>query len=308
MRVAKVERVSGGREAFDITVEGSHCYFAGPGVLVHNCSADYVNGKLVRVLTRGGGDEGEDITRNASHFQGVKQQVPTNFTGSLRGEVLFFDNDFAAYNAEALAKGWKVFQNKRNGASGLARRTSGDGVRHLRVLFYDLVSEQIKFKSRFELMGYIQNRLGLFTPWYAKVKLDGLVRTYNEYHSERRAALPYEIDGLVVKVDDLEHAADVEEALQKSVSNTNPKSQIAWKFESETRVTVLEDILWELGVGGRVTPVAVLRPVKLCGVEIRRASLANASRVRELNLWKGCKVLISRRNDVIPYIERNLEP
>ena len=304
MRVAKVDRVPGGREAFDITVEGSHCYFAGPGVLVHNCSADYSNGKLVRVLTRGGGDEGEDITRNAIHFQGMKQQVPTNFTGSLRGEVLFFENDFDAYNAEAAAKGWKVFKNRRNGASGLARRTSGEGVRHLRVLFYDLVSDTLEFKSRFELMGYIKNRLDLFTPWFARVNLDGLLKAYKEYQSDLRANLPYEIDGLVVKVDDLEHAADVEEALQKSVSSTNPKSQIAWKFEAETRVTILRKVVLDFGLGGRLTPVAELDPVKLCGVTITRASLHNLRMVKDLGLTEGCQVLVRRANDVIPQVVR----
>jgi DNA ligase (NAD+) len=269
-------------------------------------SADYVNGKLVRVLTRGHGDDGEDITRNAVKFKGMKQVLPTNFTGSLRCEAMLFVNDFDAYNAEAAKNGWKIFKNQRNGASGLARRANGDGVHHIRVLFYDIATDTMEFKSRFELMGYIRNRLGLWTPWFARVQYDGLVRVYDEYQSDKRVKLPYEIDGLVVKIDDLDHAKTVDDTLQKSLSSHNPKAQIAWKFEAETRVTTLESVTWEFGLGGRVTPVANLAPVKLCGVTVTRASLHNARMVLDLGLTVGCQVLVKRANDVIPQVVRAL--
>jgi len=309
MKVVKVEKVEGTRKAYDLTIKNTHCYFVGPGVLAHNCSFTYVDGVLQRVLTRGGGEEGEDITRNALKMRGVKRVLSTRFTGDLRGEAMFVAPEFAAYNAKAAStKNWTVFKNMRNGASGLARRHSGDGVEFLRVFFYELKSDVLDFDSHFEKMSYLRKILGLWTPWYARVDLKGLEEIYDKYESEIRENLIYEIDGLVIKVDSASECEDIESTMQTSSRTTaNPKSQVAWKFMAETRVTTLLDVEWEFGLGGRITPVAILSPVMIGGVEVRRASLSTFSRVATLKLWKGCKVLISRRNDVIPYLEKNLE-
>ena len=270
-------------------------------------SADYVDGKLVQVLTRGRGAEGEIITRNAVNFQGVKRRLPTKFTGSLRGEVMFFANDFAAYNEAARKNGWRVYKNMRNGANGLARRTNGNGVKHLRVLFYEIVGN-VSFGSHFEKMNYIRKRLGLWTPWYARVQFPGLVRIYKEYSSSKRENLPYEIDGLVIKVDSHDEAETIEDTLQKSNRATaNPKSQVALKFASETRVTTILAIAADFGLGGTVTPVAEVEPVKIGGVTVSRASIHNWPMVEALNIKVGGKVLIKRANDVIPQVVRMLD-
>jgi len=271
-------------------------------------SADYENGVLKRVLTRGKGAEGEDITRNAVRMKGIKRRLPTNFTGSLRGEVLFVTKQFDAYNEKAAkTKGWRVYQNMRNGAAGLARRRTEGGQEYLLALFYE-IEGSMDFRSHFEKMNYMRKRLGLWTPWFARVQLDGLARVYKEYGDAKRDRLPYEIDGLVIKVDSADECETVEDTLQKSNRATaNPKSQVAWKFEAETRVTKVVRVAADFGLGGRVTPVAEVEPVKIGGVTVTRASLHNWDMVADLNIREGGKVLLKRANDVIPQVVRMLD-
>ena len=272
-------------------------------------SCDYENGKLVRVLTRGGGITGEDITRNAMKIRGLKTRLPTNFTGSLRAEAMFVAPDFKAYNTKAEREGWRVYKNMRNGASGLARRHSGDGTEYLRAFFYDLVSDDLTFATHFEMMTYLRKRLGLWTPWFARVDRTGLMTVYKEYdESTKRQAMIYEIDGLVVKVDNQAEAADIESVLQTSTRATaNPKHQVAWKFADETRVTKLISIEADFGLGGRVTPVAHLEPVRIGGVTVTKASVHNWDMVADLGLTVGCQVLIKRANEVIPQVVRAID-
>ena len=269
-------------------------------------SARYIQGKLVQVLTRGGGIKGEDITRNAIKFRGLAERLPTNFNGILKGEVMFVAPEFKAYNEKAVLNGWHVYKNMRNGASGLARRHSGDGSEFLRVFFYDLASDTLTFDTHFDKMLFMRKRMGLWTPWFARVDPEGLETVYTEYNEAEREGLFYAIDGLVVKVDSLSVAADVEEVLGGKAL-ANPKSQVAWKFADEARVTILKEIVGEFGVGGRITPVAILEPINLGGVTITRASAHNWSQVTKLGLTIGCKVLIKRANEVIPFIIKALD-
>lgn len=265
-------------------------------------SAQYVDGVLKKVLTRGGGIDGEDITRNAVKMRGVQRVLPTRFTGSLRGEAMFVIPEFKAYNKKAASSGWTVFKNMRNGASGLARRYSGEGAEFLRVFFYDAKSDILKFDTHYDMMIYLRKVLGLWTPWFARVDIRGLSTVYNEYNKNRTSMI-YEIDGLVIKVDSMRECREIEDTLQGSSSATaNPKSQVAWKFDAETRVTKVIDVSADFGIGGRITPVAEVAPVKIGGVTITRATLHNWDTVLNLKIHRGCKVLIQRANEVIPKI------
>ena len=271
-------------------------------------SAEWVDSCLDRAILRGAGKEGEIITRNAQKMQGIPRVVNDKFSGAIRGEVMFLDNDFDTYNTRSVSLGWRKepYKNPRNGASGCARRFAGNGCDLLTGIFYDIVG--VEFKTHTDKMVYMRDTLGLKVPFFKRVNIEELIEIYNEYENGKRESLPYEIDGLVIKVDSVSECQEIEDRLQKSSRKTkNPKSQVAWKFANEGRVTKMVDIEWQLGLGGRITPVGIVEPVNIGGVTIRRVSLAVPERVNDLKLFKGCRVLVTRRNDVIPYIEENLD-
>ena len=270
-------------------------------------SLEYEHGILQKVISRNKGIAGDDITRNAVKFKGVKKRLPTAFTGSLRAEVMFVRPEYTIYNEHAKKKGWTVFKNMRNGASGLARRFSGDGVGYLRTFYYDLQSPILSFDTRFEMMNFIKKTLGLWTPWFARVDKEALINVYTEYNNSNRTNKLYEIDGLVVKIDKFSEAATVEDALQKSDDITaNPKHMVAWKFEDETRVATVTDLVGSIGLGGRVTPVVHIDPISLGGVTVTKASVHNWDLVAEHGITIGSTVLIKRANEVIPQLVRVL--
>ena len=268
-------------------------------------SLDYENGKLVRALTRGAGIVGEDITRNILQAKGVARYLPEPFTGSLRGECILTMADLDAYNQEAQANDWTVYKNPRNGASGLARRLSGKGVRYLTVLFYDLHDENNLDPSgrlesdKLELL----ESWGLAVPFHKHGSFETAVKTYEKYEESRRAELDYEIDGLVVKINDPLVADVIEQALDTgSKASRNPRTQVAWKFADETRVTTVRNVIWQTGKSGQLAPIALVDPTPMGGVTVRRISVHNWSNIRNLGISLGAKVLIKRANEVIPQI------
>jgi len=117
-----------------------------------------------------------------------------------------------------------------------------------------------------------------------------------------REKVPYEIDGTVIRINHIDYQEEMGEL------NMRPRGQVAWKFDPAMGVTKIIDVRWQIGTssGGRITPVAQIEPVQIGGVTISSVSLHNLAFFKNLRLWKGCEVLVSRRNDVIPYIERNL--
>ena len=248
----------------------------------------FKDGKLTQAITRGGGTEGEDITRNVLRMKTPKT-LGQPLTGHLRCEIMFMEEDFQAYNKEAAEKGWTTFKNKRNGAAGLSRRTSGEGCEYLTLLYYDIYPFD-STKTEYDKMLYLEYMLKVPVPFYKKVSLSELILFYKEYGDSIRNRLSYDIDGLVIK----------------SLSSTSG-NQVAWKFASETRVTTLLSVSADFGLGGRITPVAEIAPVDIGGVTINRASLHNWDMVSDMGLKAGCKVLIARNNDVIPQIVRRLD-
>ncbi|HEY5947853.1 MAG TPA: BRCT domain-containing protein, partial [Kofleriaceae bacterium] len=164
----------------------------------------------------------------------------------------------------------------------------------LTVMFYDLDGEEVETETeKFERL----EQLGLIVPWCETTDLDGVLTIHAEYHKTRRGKLDYEIDGLVVR------AHDVRIQHMLGELNNRPRAAIAYKFASQAKVTTLLDIVWETGSSGRVSPVAVVKPVVLAGATVQRASLHNAGMIAELDIGIGDEILVSRRNDVIPYVE-----
>jgi DNA ligase (NAD+) len=200
-------------------------------------------------------------------------------------------------------KGDGGYENPRNAASGISRRKTvkKNLLKNLKMLAFDCDTDDIVFKKEHHKIRYME-ALGIDCVFTKVVDIDNAIKGHRVYQDTKRAKLGHEIDGIVLKVNDI--------ANQKALGETGgrPKGQVAWKFEAEMRETVLEDVEWEVGLTGRITPVAVLKPVKVGGVTIERASLHNVSNIARLGLWIGAEVLVSRRNDVIPYIEKTIKP
>lgn len=253
-------------------------------------SLEYENGALVRALTRGDGIEGDLITYNVSRMKNVKARTPVDFTGVIRGEILLEK----AVHQEHLAH----MANPRNAAAGIARRKDGEDCEHLKVVYYDIVENDKTFKTEREKIARL-GELGVETvlTYYPLKTATEINRVLDLYQATERVKLDYEIDGLVVKV----NSCEVQQRL--GVSSGCPKWAVAYKFPSQGAISKIVDIEWSIASTGRVTPVAILEPVAIGGVTVKRASLGNVSLFRDLNPYKGMEVLVVRRGDVIPHIE-----
>jgi DNA ligase (NAD+) len=252
----------------------------------------YEKGKFKQAITRGDGTTGEDITHNAKYMRNVPAELPANSTVNLRGEAVI---ELADFEKHFYTGG---YANPRNAAAGIARKKDTDLqlVKHIKVVYFDCVSEDMGFDTESEKLGYIKKILGLEIVKSSLGPVSKIKQLYKKV-SKSRDKLSHEIDALVVKISEL--------AVQDDLGDLHgrPRGQIAWKFAAEMKKTTVREITWEVGLTGRVTPVANLRAVRIGGVEIRRASLHNVKMVRELGVSPGAEVLVSRRNDVIPYIE-----
>ncbi len=257
------------------------------GISIH---LKYVGGRFSKAITRGDGTTGEDITKNVAKMKGVPAKLPQRFTGSVRGEILLLKSDHQAWFPD--------YSNPRNAASGIAKRYDGKGSEHLTVVCYrvaegkDLSSEEEQFKFLAEL--------GFLTPtWQLSAMAVGVKTPHDiwvEYQQTKRDLLDYDIDGLVINVNDL--------AKQIALGETNqrPKGCIAFKFSAITRESVARNIQWQTGGTGRITPVAVFDPVNLLGAQVEYASLYNIGYIETLGFDIGARILVARANDVIPRV------
>lgn len=248
----------------------------------------YEDGKLIEAGTRGNGSQGENIFVNVIKMKGVKSKLSSDFTGSLRGEIMMTRSDHKKHFPDKA--------NPRNAASGCAKRLDGENVEHLTVFVYQVLGT-VEINTEQEQFEWLKKE-GFVVPNHKICANSKETEEYwREYQDNIRETLDYEIDGLVVSINNLESQVSFGEHDMK------PKGKIAWKFENAMAETILLNAIWTCGSMGRVTPVAVLEPVSLCGVVIERASLHNVKRIQDLGIFQGCQVLISRRNDVIPFVE-----
>lgn len=251
----------------------------------------YENGNLVQAITRGSqGLEGEDILVNVKLMSGVKQYIK-DFTGSLRGEIFMTKSNHKEYFSDKA--------NPRNAASGTCKRFDGLNVDKLNIKFYQVLGN-VNFKTEADMFKWLKKNK-IDTPNYVLVdSVEKVNELWQIYQDSTRTTLDYDIDGLVISINDLE--------LQNSKGSLHlkPKGKLAMKFDNETAESTLLSVDWQVGNSGRITPVAYVEPVEVGGVIIKKASLHNVARIIELDLYEGCKVLVSRRNDVIPYIEEKV--
>lgn len=261
---------------------------------------EYENGLLVKAITRGDGIIGEDITVNVRKMKNVKLKLRENFTGALRGEIILKQEDFDEINRICKTRYEDPFKNLRNGASGIAKNRHGKYCEYLTIVYYDCTGE---FDTKFHKFDYIENCLGLQTCFVDfKQTINQCFALSQEYENELRADLDYEIDGLVIEID------NIQEYNELGLLNKRPKGAIALKFSSIKKPTPIANVVWQLGTQGQITPVAELEPVNMGGVTVRRASLHNLENFRKLGLRYGDVVTVSRRNDVIPYVEGLANP
>ena len=264
-------------------------------------SALYVNGIFTRGSTRGDGKIGEDITENLKAIRGfplfLNKEAPEVF--EVRGEVFMSKADFLALNQKNEEEHKKTFANPRNAAAGSLRQLDTRITKERRLSFlvytWGEVSE-IRWKSQVEFLEYVKE-LGFPVNPYNKVchNEQELLNSF-ETLMENRADLPYDIDGIVYKVNDLE--------LQKRLGflTRTPRWAIAHKFPAEQAITRLNNIRVQVGRTGALTPVADLEPVNVGGVLVSHATLHNEDEIKRKDIRIGDMVIIQRAGDVIPQV------
>jgi len=271
------------------------------------CELSYEQGVLTQALTRGDGETGEVVTEAMRTVRGLPLRLAAPFPELLevRGEVLMFRKDFEELNERQAALGQKLFANPRNAAAGSLRQldTSVTASRRLRFLAYSLgevrqegeaLPASALWKKHSRLMDDLR-RWGFETPPEGRLcRSSAEARAFWESMEQRRDELPFEIDGVVYKLDDLE----AQEAL--GFTARAPRFAAAWKFTARKAVTRLKKISIQVGRTGVLTPVAELEPVSLGGVMVQRATLHNEDEIRRLGIREGDMVIIQRAGDVIP--------
>lgn len=254
----------------------------------------YQGGKLTRAVTRGGEDQvGEVVTINVRQIPNVPQGIAAGGDVSVRGEVVMYKDVFQEKYASEYA-------NPRNTANGKVREKKGGGAAcaDLSFVAYTVYVDgnlPETEERQFELL----REMGFEVPFFQVGNMYDLAEVF-EAVKGARDAIPYEIDGMVARVNDISHQDGL------GSKGLRPNGQIAWKFDAAMATTKVIGVRWQVGPSGRITPVASVEPTSIGGVTITSISLHNVALFRKLKLFAGCEVLVARRNDVIPYIEKNI--
>lgn len=260
----------------------------------------YENGKLLRAVTRGDGVQGDEVTTNVRTIKSVPLKLKGDFPKrfDIRGEIVLPKDGFERMNAERIANGEEPYRNPRNTASGSLKLQDSSEVakRPLECLLYSLKGNSLTIRTQFE--GLVKAReWGFKVPDEAK-----LVNTIDEvlefvsHWEQHRHDLPYEIDGVVIKVNDLNHQEEL------GFTAKAPRWAMAYKFKAEQVSTVLKEISYQVGRTGAITPVANLEPVLLAGTIVKRASLHNADQIAKLDIREGDTVYVEKGGEIIPKI------
>jgi len=267
-------------------------------------SLTYENGKFVRGATRGDGTTGEDITSNLRTVRSIPLSIREENTIEVRGEAFMPHRSFLKLNEQREKNGDAAFANPRNAAAGSLRQLDPKiaARRNLDIFLYGVGEwESGTLASHSERLNYLQE-LGFKTnpEWMRCSTIDDVIN-YVKNWEEKRSDLNYEIDGIVVKVDNL--------AQQEELGFTakSPRWAIAYKFPAEEVMTILRDIELSVGRTGVVTPTAVLDPVRVAGTTVQRASLHNEDLIRERDIRLGDTVVIKKAGDIIPEVIRAVE-
>ena len=268
-------------------------------------SLTYEKGVLVRGATRGDGVVGEDITENIRTIKSIPLVLDREIDIEVRGEVYLSKASFEQINKERAANGEPLFQNCRNAAAGSVRNLDSNITkkRNLDCFIYHLPNPlDYGIKTHFEALEFMR-QLGFNTNYKANRLVNNIdeVIEYIKEWTEKRSSLSYDIDGIVIKVNDI--------SMQGRLGYTAkvPKWATAYKFPAEEVITRLIDIIFTVGRTGKITPNAVLEPVRVAGSTIRRATLHNEDNVINKDIRPGDFVVIRKAGDVIPEVVRSLK-
>jgi len=263
-------------------------------------SLTYENGKLLRAVTRGDGVQGDEVTANVKTIHTVPLQLKGDYPErfDIRGEIVLPIEGFLKMNEERVENDEEPYKNPRNTASGSLKLQDSAEVakRPLECLLYSIVGNNLNITSQFEGLEKARS-WGFKVPQEAKLvsSIDDVL-DYINYWDENRHNLPYEIDGVVVKVNNLYQQDEL------GFTAKAPRWAMAYKFKAEQVSTRLNEITYQVGRTGAITPVANLEPVQLAGTIVKRASLHNADQIEKLDIREGDEVFVEKGGEIIPKI------
>jgi DNA ligase (NAD+) len=261
----------------------------------------YVNGRLVQAVTRGDGTSGDDVTANVRTIRSIPlslhaKDIPAEF--EVRGEIIMPHKSFVALNKQKSENEEPLFANPRNAASGSLKLQDSALVakRNLDCFVHGIMGEELPFASHYENIDKAREWGFKVSSLTRRCSNIGEVMKFVEEIAEKRISLDYDIDGVVIKVDEY----DVQREL--GFTSKFPRWAISYKYKAEQGITILNDVLYQVGRTGAVTPVAALHPVTVAGTVIKRASLYNADKMNELDLHYGDTVFVEKGGEIIPKI------
>ena len=260
----------------------------------------YENGQFVKAVTRGDGFQGDEVTNNIKTIRSIPLSIKNSFIHDfeMRGEIILPIVAFKKMNEERLENGEEEYRNPRNTASGSLKLQDSAEVakRPLDCLLYQVVTSERKYKTHFESLENAR-QVGFKVPKAIQlVKSIDEVFDFVNYWDAQRHDLPYETDGIVIKVNDLQQQEEL------GYTAKAPRWAIAYKFKAAQVTTVLNEISYQVGRTGAITPVANLEPVQLAGTTVKRASLHNADQIEKLDIREKDTVFVEKGGEIIPKI------
>jgi DNA ligase (NAD+) len=263
-------------------------------------SLTYEGGTLQRAVTRGDGVQGDDVTTNIRTIRSIPLKLKNAFPGrfEVRGEIILPLQGFEKMNRDRLESGEDPYMNPRNTASGSLKLQDSSIVaeRPLDCLVYGMAGTRLGIETQFEVL-QTARKLGFKVPDTARICTNmGEVLEFLEYWDGQRHELPYETDGVVIKVNEIHYQEEL------GYTSKSPRWAMAYKFKSEQALTRLKRITYQVGRTGAITPVANLEPVLLAGTTVKRASLHNADQIAKLDVREGDMVYVEKGGEIIPKI------
>ena len=260
----------------------------------------YENNQFVKAVTRGDGFKGDDVTTNIKTIRSIPLSLKSDFvsTFEIRGEIILPLDGFEKMNKQRLAEGEEEYKNPRNTASGSLKLQDSAEVakRPLDCLLYQVVTSERKYKTHFESLESARKTGFKIPQTILLVKSINQVFDFVNKWDSKRHQLPYETDGVVIKVNNLQQQEEL------GYTAKSPRWAIAYKYKAEQVSTVLKEITYQVGRTGAITPVANLAPVQLAGTVVKRASLHNADQIEKLNIRIGDTVFVEKGGEIIPKI------
>jgi len=263
-------------------------------------SLTYENGTLLKAVTRGDGTQGDNVTANIKTIKSVPLKLKGNYPPKfdIRGEIVLPFEGFNKMNEERIEIGEEPYRNPRNTASGSLKLQDSAEVakRPLECLLYNITGSNLGINTQFESLE-LAKQMGFKVPDAAKlVNSIDKVLEFVDYWDVHRHDLPYETDGVVIKVNNLQQQEEL------GYTAKAPRWAMAYKFKAEQISTRLNEITYQVGRTGAITPVANLEPVELAGTTVKRASLHNADQIEKLDIRVGDEVFVEKGGEIIPKI------